>query len=406
MLVAEPGPAPMGGLAASPAEPTDSRGRRLVAVRACRRGEVLLREGPLLLWGPDSRQHVLASLAADAGGSSRSTRIKDADANKEEECHSAYRDNGDVAQCGEEEAGERLGWDYLAAFAAFRKSAPTVQDAALQLQGQDSATAKAAAAAKFMSSRCSPLLMASLGFHDNDGFDNSAKYASLAGIVTANATENSDGRRALYNALSMANHSCAPNAAWRTADAEAGIKELICITRSLAAGEEVCISYLPERELFLLGCEARRARLENSRGFVCLCERCTADEVRDDELIDLSDSLLNGGALRTMPKDKETAVWQCKELGGKLRRLDALWPAASALKASLWTSYAELLGVCGAPPALTEGAAQRALEESRPCLGDAAWAEQARRLERKLAALQRPPPPVAAAPPLPPPPAP
>merc|ERR1740122_517007 len=75
---------------------------------------------------------------------------------------------------------------------------------------------------------------------------------------------------------------------------------------------------------------------------------------------------------------------QCKDIGRQLRRLDVLWPPASALKASLWSSFAERLCACGAPQGLKEGAAPRALEESQPCVGARAWTELAERLQDKI----------------------
>lgn len=295
-----------------------------------------------------------------------------------------------------EDVGKELGdWDALAAHAALRRLSVAERSAVLQLEGgAGERAADALLAAQALVER-RPELAEALG-----GQDGIAEYAETVGIIAANATENSDGRRALYAALSMANHACAPNAAWRTVDPATGEKELVCIARSMPPGEEACISYLPERDLFLLDLEGRRRRLQDSRGFACLCDRCQAAEQNgesagEQELRRLSSALLEGGSLRSMPTDKETAVQQCKDLGRGLRRLDVLWPPASALKASLWNAFFELLCICGAPQALKEGAAQKALEESRPCVGDSAWTEQARQLQERLQAVPRPPRPAA-----------
>merc|ERR1719433_2272626 len=134
------------------------------------------------------------------------------------------------------EVGEALGnWDALAAFLAFRHLPQDQQVVVRRLEGSDGAEATATIEAARAAAERLPSVLPSLG-----GEDGLAAYAALAGIVAANATENSDGRRALYDGLSMANHSCAPNAAWRTVDAVAGEKELVCIARTIPSDEEVC----------------------------------------------------------------------------------------------------------------------------------------------------------------------
>jgi len=360
-------PATAAAWAAAPAPPVDTRGRRLLTCRRTRRGEVLLREAPLLLWGPDAQASALA-----AGGVELL------------------------------EVGEAFGnWDALAAFLAFRQLPEEQQVLVRRLEGGDGAQATEAADVARAAAERLPAVLPALG-----GEDGLAAYAAVAGIVAANATENSDGRRALYDSLSMANHSCAPNAAWRTVNAAVGEKELVCIARTIPAAEEVCISYLPERDLFLLDHESRRGRLQDSRAFECMCDRCMAATQNgaspgEKELGELSTDLIEGGALRLMPTSRDEAVQQCKDIGRQLRRLDVLWPPASALKASLWSSFTDLLCACGAPQGLKEGAAQRALEESQPCIGARAWTELAQRLQDKIQP-QMPSAPEGTVPPLPP----
>ena len=89
------------------AKPLDARGRRLITTRMCRRGEVLLREMPLLLWGPDARSSVEASGGEDWL-----------------------------------EIGDALGdFDALAALLALRAASPVVQAAVKRLDGAYSAAA-------------------------------------------------------------------------------------------------------------------------------------------------------------------------------------------------------------------------------------------------------------------------
>jgi len=287
-----------------------------------------------------------------------------------------------VSAIGGEEwvaAGEALGnFDALAALAALRATPADTQAAVKRLDGAEGDIALDMAAEVAMAAasmdEASPVL-------DDIGQD----LAAIAGIIAANAAENSDGRRALYPTLSMANHSCAPNAAWRTANAATGEKELVCIAPRVADGEEVCITYLQERELFLLDGEARQCRLQAVRGFTCLCTRCSGDAAENKDHSNALSTLVEG-LLAGAPAapDRNSAVQQCKDIGAQLRRLDSLWPAASALKASLWSSYVDLLIRYGAPQQLLLGAARRFLDESKPCLSDAAWSAEERALTMKL----------------------
>lgn len=76
--------------------------------------------------------------------------------------------------------------------------------------------------------------------------------------------------RALYPAASYFNHSCRPNAEV----VQKGHYLYVRALCSIAAGEEVCISYIdadrPTRE--------RRALLHEQYYFHCICDRCQADE--------------------------------------------------------------------------------------------------------------------------------
>lgn len=342
--------------AVTTAPATDSRGRRLVATRACRKGEALLREAPLLIWGPDARADVIA-----AGGESL---LASANA-----------------------LGSK-GTDALAAFCALRNKSDATRTAVAELTGREANEVTDAMQALQKLPTRPPELM-----HDSAVQD----CAALVGIIAANAAQNEDGRRALYGTLSMANHSCVPNAAWHTAEAGTGLKELVCIAPRIEEGEEVCISYLPERALFECGCEGRRQQLRDTRGFECFCTRC-GGAAGEEEKGKVCDGAVNGGDGRLQelfsslckvgegeaPTTKEEAVQICKDIGVRLRELDRLWPAASALKSSLWDAYARLLIRYGAPEQLKNGAACRALEESRPCLSPAAWVEQARLLQTVL----------------------
>ena len=80
------------------------------------------------------------------------------------------------------------------------------------------------------------------------------------------------GSVALFQHVACANHSCRPNAAIRTsADNELRFIAL----RSIAEGEEICISYIGD-DLLLKPWNLRRKALR-SWGFRCKCPRCAAD---------------------------------------------------------------------------------------------------------------------------------
>mmetsp|Transcript_70709 Transcript_70709/g.195680 ORF Transcript_70709/g.195680 Transcript_70709/m.195680 type:complete len:490 (-) Transcript_70709:22-1491(-) len=79
---------------------------------------------------------------------------------------------------------------------------------------------------------------------------------------------------ASYFGASFMSHSCHPNAIWHFA--EGTDKEdtfVLNARRDIEAGDEICISYLPEQGL-LHSAAARKAELRSSKSFVCTCERC------------------------------------------------------------------------------------------------------------------------------------
>jgi len=64
-------------------------------------------------------------------------------------------------------------------------------------------------------------------------------------------------------------HSCFPNAVWYYDGAD----HVLRARRDIRAGDEVCISYLPEHGLLHTAPE-RRAELHSTKRFWCACERC------------------------------------------------------------------------------------------------------------------------------------
>lgn len=74
---------------------------------------------------------------------------------------------------------------------------------------------------------------------------------------------------AVPGAFSLLNHSCSPNAEVRWEGGDMSLYSL----RPIAAGEEVCVSYIDELE----GVLSRRYFLLQYQGFLCLCPRCQAN---------------------------------------------------------------------------------------------------------------------------------
>lgn len=77
----------------------------------------------------------------------------------------------------------------------------------------------------------------------------------------------------LYPEASYFNHSCAPNISKKRVGRQWEFK----IAREVAAGEELCITYLggDEKDLTV---KERRDRLKGVWGFECMCQRCRQED--------------------------------------------------------------------------------------------------------------------------------
>lgn len=116
-------------------------------------------------------------------------------------------------------------------------------------------------------------------------------------VFRSNAYTVPGGRWAMFLRLARVNHSCKPNVAnaWDAARAE----KVLWAVRDIAAGEEVCVTYvrlLQERD-------QRRHRLAQY-GFLCACEACLGDgvvgdaaRVRAGELMEELDRASGRGAI-------------------------------------------------------------------------------------------------------------
>lgn len=73
-----------------------------------------------------------------------------------------------------------------------------------------------------------------------------------------------------YFASSFVSHSCGANAVWAEGE---GDVHVLRARRDILPGDEVTISYLPEHTL-LHSADARKHSLQETKLFVCTCERC------------------------------------------------------------------------------------------------------------------------------------
>lgn len=102
------------------------------------------------------------------------------------------------------------------------------------------------------------------------------EIADLMRAVLLNSIGTPGGGNAVYSTLSRINHSCRPNAAFRVRPD--GLAEVVA-SRPIAAGEEICVSYLPDRNLLVPA--SQRAKLLANWGFKCGCPRCSGfDDTR------------------------------------------------------------------------------------------------------------------------------
>eukprot|EP00929_Paragymnodinium_shiwhaense_P045041 TRINITY_DN23062_c0_g1_i1.p1 TRINITY_DN23062_c0_g1~~TRINITY_DN23062_c0_g1_i1.p1 ORF type:complete len:546 (-),score=93.52 TRINITY_DN23062_c0_g1_i1:121-1650(-) len=106
-----------------------------------------------------------------------------------------------------------------------------------------------------------------------------ARKKTAIGIARTNTLMIEDASAAIFTTTSRFNHSCSPNVhhIW---DEEAGVKCLRA-SRDVAAGEELCISYLAHRDLCDTTME-RRGELSRQSGFWCECDVCSRADKWDN----------------------------------------------------------------------------------------------------------------------------
>jgi len=97
----------------------------------------------------------------------------------------------------------------------------------------------------------------------------------LTQVWVLNCFEYSDNPQgySTYFFSSFMSHSCWPNAVWHYTGAD----HVLRARRAIKAGDEVCISYLPEHGL-MQSAPVRRNELHDTKRFWCSCERCTGPQ--------------------------------------------------------------------------------------------------------------------------------
>ena len=84
---------------------------------------------------------------------------------------------------------------------------------------------------------------------------------------------------ALYNNISLINHSCIPNSIWSWVKGDLKRKQVIAL-KSIERGEEILVNYSEEGPEINYGSKSREVRrrdLLEKRGFLCLCSECSLE---------------------------------------------------------------------------------------------------------------------------------
>ena len=99
-----------------------------------------------------------------------------------------------------------------------------------------------------------------------------AEAARLQAVLASNTFRNATAR-CLCPVMAMVNHSCEPNCRvyWAASSNPAHHRLVLEARRDLRAGEELTITYCCS----LLATPARQAKLRTSKGFECVCARCS-----------------------------------------------------------------------------------------------------------------------------------
>ncbi|CEM02509.1 unnamed protein product [Vitrella brassicaformis CCMP3155] len=109
---------------------------------------------------------------------------------------------------------------------------------------------------------------------DLAGEVNEAKLEKLLQVWIHNCFEHEDDPvgYAVFFLPSFLSHACDPNAVWHYDEAS---RFVLRARQDIRPGDEVCVSYVSEEGLFEPS-HLRRFMLHKTKGFICLCPRCTA----------------------------------------------------------------------------------------------------------------------------------
>ena len=137
--------------------------------------------------------------------------------------------------------------------------------------------------------------------HEYHGFDNEA-YSEVMTFPRMGSR-----KAALFLYASKVSHSCCPNTTYssRTSDGTLEYK----VTREILEGDIVLFPYIGD--LWETPTHLRRMILQDSRSFLCKCNRC----IRTDVLRTMNWCVGCGGTVVCMYDASQTPSWSCKSCG-------------------------------------------------------------------------------------------
>jgi len=155
-----------------------------------------------------------------------------------------------------------------------------------------------------------------LELHDCRGIDMSYVGTFYTNTMTYGDSEDN---AALMPKMSMANHSCRPNAEFVTR-MDLGVQHLVAM-HVISPGEEVCINYMAASGEGTDDQRTRQRYLRYFYGFQCMCGDCLlqGDELKENEEAREEIKQLQSVGLANLPVDDlEVLLDKCHGLGCKL----------------------------------------------------------------------------------------
>jgi len=188
-----------------------------------------------------------------------------------------------------------------------------------------------------------------------------ALFIALMKKMTSNALGCEGGKTAVFETISMINHSCAPNVFWECKDHETTMEVRAC--RRIEEGDEIVASYYNFEDFPLR--QERQDIISNERSFHCSCKICslTGEDLEEDENIrkklqrldrevgehferfDYTSALETAEEeLEVMDEHRDLFVLKYLEVLGEVQRL-ASWAGEAGRKAAYRGRMAALAGL-------------------------------------------------------------